>query len=251
MSVTTKIREQVGAMYQLLWKSDRATRQTFVRSWVRFPLSFRAEQTASRVPSLTVNEMLQDFGIEQMVLDARGTGSDLHDWGLRPFEQEILVTLITSSGFTNIFEIGTFDGGTTRLLACAGGADSTVHTIDLPPAEFDETQSPEAFDSSMVGWKFANTPEAGRIVQLLGDSTTFDFSPWFGQIDLVFVDGGHDHRHGRADSRNALRMVRPGGLIVWDDFVPFWWGLVEGVVEMCDGRDLKRISGTNFAYLRM
>lgn len=64
--------------------------------------------------------MLRDFGIERMVLEAKGTAADLHGWGLRPFEQEILTAVVESSGYTEIFEIGTFDGGTT---SCPTGGD--------------------------------------------------------------------------------------------------------------------------------
>jgi predicted O-methyltransferase YrrM len=246
----SKLGEQAVVLRDLLTRSGGEVSKEFLRSWGRFPMRYRAEQTIGTIPALSLGQMLADLGIDEMVISPEGADSDHHGWGLRALEQQILAAMVRSTGSRRIFEIGTFDGGTTRLLAVAAGEEGTVHTIDLAPAEFDRTQFPDAFDGSMVGRKFRDTDEAPRIVQLLGDSTTFDFSPWFGQIDLVFVDGGHDEVHGRADSLNALRMVRPGGLVVWDDFASFWWGLVKGIAEVCDGRDLTRIAGTNFAYLK-
>ncbi len=44
-----------------------------------------------------------------------------------------------------------------------------------------------------VGSLFAGQEAAARITQLLGDSLSFDFSPWFNSIDLVLIDGGHEY----------------------------------------------------------
>ena len=58
-----------------------------------------------------------------------------------------------------------------------------------------------------------------RIVQLLGDSTTFGYNAWIdGPIDLVFIDGAHDYRTKKIDSENALRLLSPTGVILWDNF---------------------------------
>jgi len=155
------------------------------------------------------------------------------------------------SGPRRVFEIGTFDGGTTALLADAVGESGEVFTLDLPPVAFDAAQTPPEFTGAMVGWRFADTAVAGRITQLSGDSKVFDFSLWYGTADVVFVDAGHDRPHGTADSKNALRLVREGGLVMWDDFVPHWWGLVEAIVEVAREQGLTRIEGTNLAYVHV
>ena len=41
-----------------------------------------------------------------------------------------------------------------------------------------------------------------------------------GQAGLIFVDGGHDEDTCRHDTALALRLVAPGGVIVWDDYTP-------------------------------
>jgi hypothetical protein len=35
---------------------------------------------------------------------------------------------------------------------------------------------------------------------------------------VVFVDGSHAGSYVRSDSRNAMRMVEPGGVILWRDY---------------------------------
>jgi hypothetical protein len=56
------------------------------------------------------------------------------------------------------------------------------------------------------------------IQQFYGDSKQFDESPWAGACDLVFVDGSHARSYVESDSRKALRLVRPGGLVLWHDY---------------------------------
>jgi hypothetical protein len=39
-------------------------------------------------------------------------------------------------------------------------------------------------------------------------------------FDLIFVDGSHEFEHVVADSRLALELLAPGGIIVWHDYRP-------------------------------
>ena len=49
---------------------------------------------------------------------------------------------------------------------------------------------------------------------------TFDFSPWRGQSDFTFIDGGHDYDTVKADSENALTLARTDkpAAIFWHDY---------------------------------
>lgn len=121
-----------------------------------------------------------------------------------------------------VFEIGTSQGRTTALLAMNTPPTTRVITLDLPP----EMAAPSgASDLHLIelarkelGIAFRGTNWASRITQLTGDSATFDFSPYYDEMDLVTVDGSHTYRFVRSDSLNAFRMIRPGGVILWHDF---------------------------------
>jgi len=70
-------------------------------------------------------------------------------------------------------------------------------------------------------------------------------------MDFVFVDAAHDHPNGLTDSTNALKMVKPGGIIAWHDFEPYWSGLVHAICDVTIGLPLRRLAGTSMAVLQM
>lgn len=170
-----------------------------------------------------------------------------HAWSLGTAEQLCLQILIQARRSQRAFEIGTFNGGTTRLLAETLPDDGRVWTIDLPIERFNTTQRPTDFRGEEVGIAYRSSPVEHKITQLLGDSLDYDFAPYAGSIDLVLVDAAHDYSHGLADTKTALRPVRPSGLILWDDFEPYWHGLVNGICDAMGRRRLQRLSGTSLA----
>jgi len=150
----------------------------------------------------------------------------------------VAITAIASGiDARSIFEFGTYTGVTTRQLASACPSASIV-TIDLPPTG-------EHFHA---GSAFAGTEEAARITQILADSTTFDFSPYQGSMDLVFVDAGHDYELVRADSEHALEIVRPGGWVVWDDYTT-WPEVRKCINEIAREHPVVHVEGTRLAAL--
>jgi predicted O-methyltransferase YrrM len=173
------------------------------------------------------------------------TPGEWQPWSLHTTDQWALQAIVIGRHARAVFEIGTFDGGTTRLLAEALPSDGRVVTLDLPPAAFDATQNPANFSGEEVGRVYQTSHVRERITQLLQDSVAFDAQPFAGQFDLVLVDGAHDYEHGIADTLTALTLVAPGGVIVFDDFQPYWHGLVRGITTAMRGHHLARLEGTS------
>lgn len=129
-----------------------------------------------------------------------------------------------------IFEIGTYNGLSTLQLAL-NAPHATVFTLDIAPdsleavtldiGEIDRhlARKTGAF-AFAVGCKFANTTASARIRQLWGNSTTFDFSPYAGSCNLVFIDAGHTYNYVMSDTRRALSLLDPRreGVILWHDY---------------------------------
>ena len=126
-----------------------------------------------------------------------------------------------------IFEIGTFRGRTALNFALNSPDDCTIFTMDLPPEEkLNKPGDMNAADvqivsKSQTGIDYQGKDVAHKIRQLFANSMNFDFSPYHGQVDIVFVDGGHHYEASASDTRNALKMVRPGGFILLHDFANY------------------------------
>lgn len=58
-----------------------------------------------------------------------------------------------------------------------------------------------------------------------------------GSVDLMFIDGDHGEEIASFDCRQALRIVRPGGIIAVHDYSPRWGGVLIAV-----RRELKNLS---------
>jgi predicted O-methyltransferase YrrM len=127
-----------------------------------------------------------------------------------------------------VFEIGTLNGYTALHFALNSPDDGTVYTLDLPQdvartaaVQLATTVIDDEHIRSNLGrqtYCFRGTAVERKIRTLFGDSATFDFAPYHGAIDLMFIDGAHSYEYVRSDTVQAMRCVRPGGLICWHDF---------------------------------
>jgi predicted O-methyltransferase YrrM len=172
-------------------------------------------------------------------------------------ELVVLNRLVASRRPQLIFEIGTFDFRTTINLAANSPADARVFTLDLPPEGPVAVLPLAEHDPKYIGYgaRHARVPdpaEAERITALHGDSATFDFAPYRGRMDLVFVDGAHSYEYVLRDSETALSLAAPGAAIVWHDY-DSWPGVTAALNELflADKRfaGLRRVSGTTLAVL--
>jgi predicted O-methyltransferase YrrM len=121
----------------------------------------------------------------------------------------------------NVLEIGTWDGNTALNLAANVADGGRVTTVDLPP----DARLPSGYwnkaEPSRVGVQYRGSPYESRIRQVLGDSRTMNWEELGGPFDLIFIDGCHAEEYVRTDTENALRRIRPGGVIVWHDYGDF------------------------------
>jgi hypothetical protein len=152
-----------------------------------------------------------------------------------------------------IFEIGTAKGQGTLLMA-RQAPEARIDTLDLgqgPPSLRPQRDEPPISDADVVGEAFRGTPHDQVITQHFGDSATFDYEPFKGRIDLVFVDGAHTYDYVRADSSTALELLAPGGVIVWDDCSYVCPGVSRALLQLRkSGKPIYRVHGTSFAVMR-
>jgi hypothetical protein len=159
----------------------------------------------------------------------------------------------------NLFEIGTFNGRTTLNMAANCSKKSKVYTLDLPKEKLNSTDLPidpgekSFIDKEVIGSNYLRTNYAKKIIQLYGDSATFDFSRFNNKMDFVFIDGSHSYEYVLNDSKKALSLLKKGkGVIVWHDYGG-WIGVTKALNELYlkneRFKDLKHIQWTSLAYL--
>ena len=153
-----------------------------------------------------------------------------------------------------IFEIGTFDGRTTLHLALNTADSARIHTLDIPPAELHNVKlkldlgDPQLIDKKqfMIGENFMERTESKKIIQHLSDSAGFDYSPFYGKVDLFFVDGAHSYEYIKSDTENALKTLKDNGIIIWHDYGNVI-DVVEYLNELSKTLPVFRINGTSLA----
>lgn len=183
-------------------------------------------------------------GADQALVDL-----SFNEMGGISFKEAIFLgSLATSLSCQNIFEIGTFKGVTTYyLMSCISGK---IYTLDLPAEPMNTTLDVENAEKAFIGTKdderfWVGKPGAERIVSLRGDSATFDYSPYEGKMDFVFIDASHAYEYVKSDSLNALKMIHDDGVIVWHDYAPCWPGSVRALNELSSEIELRHIKGTS------
>jgi Methyltransferase domain len=121
-----------------------------------------------------------------------------------------------------IFEIGTYRGASALTMAMNTPPETQIWTLDLAP-EARETHvhgmGVGGFPDFPVGELFRETSYQPRIHQLYGNSSALNFSPYDGSMDLVVIDADHTYEFVKADTAIALKLLRPGGMILWDDYL--------------------------------
>lgn len=187
------------------------------------------------IPTIPAAEILPDSeAVELSALDSTEENVTL-------YELCLIVRLCRMQRPRTIFEIGTADGRTTMNLAVAAG-DAQAFTLDI--------------GRPRVGARFQDSPVGSRITQLIGDSASFDFSPFFNSIDFVFIDANHNYEYIRRDSHMALRLLRGGqGTMVWHDYIGHWPGVMRALNELFASQPalagMNHIAGTSLVCAKV
>jgi predicted O-methyltransferase YrrM len=154
----------------------------------------------------------------------------LGHWGNLSIEELCKICLIVSYFKPkSVLEIGTYNGMTTLQIALNAPTDCTTYTLDLPSESNHITQFPtstidryvinefrDRFGTS-TGSYFKNRNDL-KIVQLYGDSVTFNYQIIENPVDIILIDAAHDFKSKKIDSENAFKLISEGGVIIWDNY---------------------------------
>lgn len=177
-------------------------------------------------------------------------------------DAEAWVLAVLARHARSCFEFGTCTGKTAYLWSRNAMPDAQIVTLTLAPEQRDDYVTGSGDDarsrryalteSNFTEFLYSGTSAAARITQLFGDSKAFDDTPYDAWADLVFVDGSHAESYVQSDSAKALRMVKPGGLVLWHDYTgpencP---GVYHGINALAKTLPIRYVKGTTFASYR-
>jgi predicted O-methyltransferase YrrM len=203
------------------------------------------------LPLIDLSELVgNDMSISLVQLNSEDGGVGLHEL--------VMIAAITQRQEPErVFEIGTFEGRTTVNLA-KSAPGCHVFTLDLPREQSRST----SYRIDEADMKYVQKPVSGhrigeaglttRVTQVYGDSGTFDFTPYERSMDIVFVDGAHSYDYVLNDSRVAVKLIAPGGVVMWHDYRS-WDGVTRALNELRATepafRNLRHVHGTSLALL--
>ena len=146
-----------------------------------------------------------DF-LRQLKQAARAAG--IPEIWISPAQASFMQILLQAAGARRVLEVGTLAGYSAIAMARALPADGCVDTIELDPRHADFAEH----------W-VARSDVAGRVVVHRGAGLSV--LPRFpaGAYDAAFLDADKSSYQGYL--REALRLVRPGGLVLVDNAFAF------------------------------
>lgn len=204
--------------------------------------NFLEWHTGRRLPTTSLRDVVGELAGTEVLASA-----STHRFELPLTEKVALMTIIRHEHPRLIVEMGTYTGATTVAIARAAGTEAVVHTLDLPEDEIvwgDEVKS-------AIGARLGERADSdAEIIAHRCSTRKFDFVPFEKTVDLVYIDASHEYEDVLHDSRAALRIVRPGGLIIWDDYQPAIPGVVRALDKLSREMPISHLSLTRLALLR-
>jgi predicted O-methyltransferase YrrM len=201
------------------------------------PDAIRAEDLATLHPDERLRAALAvadgiEFILPTRELDDILPGADLaevrmlprlmrtHLWAMPEHELLALGAITRMVNPRFVIEFGTFQGGSTLVMAANMDSGGHIATIDLDPAQrkTHEHGLGTGLQEFSLGCLFHGTRYEPMIEQRCSNTLNFEADDLIGRADMVFIDADHTYPFVKQDTAKALTFVRPGGWILWHDY---------------------------------
>jgi len=202
----------------------------------------------TKIPAVPLRDLVAEIG-EVSAVSIPGPNVQSDEMGSTPFYFAI-GSIAKARRAKTVVEFGTYLGVGTITLAMNSPKESKIYTIDLPDDPGHEERSDWKFVESSrhrVGERFSSFESGAPIIQLRADSRKLRLIEEVKSAELILVDGGHTYEIVRADTENAMSVLAPGGIILWDDYNIFWQDHVVRFLDslMEGSMKLRRVEGTS------
>lgn len=179
------------------------------------------------------------------------TTASLISWQMETDDGPLFSYLYKNFSPRRHLEFGTWQGYGTSL--CLKACSATVWTMNLPDGEAkpdgswaygervtkeedappgavsvnfgEDEEGPRTYHrtdaASYIGRLYREQSLGHRVCQIYCDSRQWDHSAYpHDFFDSILIDGGHTSEIVVSDTRKALNVLRPGGMLMWHDFCP-------------------------------
>jgi len=157
------------------------------------------------LPLLRLEELFPDFE-ETVSPYAYLSGATM------PIDIALLKGIARRQNAQSYFEIGTWRG---ESVANVASVVPECVTLNLSRKEILAFRNNERYADAHAFF----SKSLDNVTHVEGNSQTFDFDPYKGRFDLVFIDGDHHHNAVKKDTRAAFELLRDEkSVIVWHDY---------------------------------
>lgn len=210
-------------------------------SSLAFP--WRSDLRIPRVPVSTVFPEI-DFGKSPNLLHPFP-----RPLGVMPHELMVLAHVISQYRPQRVVEFGTAEGRTSLNIALHLPSGGELITLDFPPIS----------GQNEVGYFYWDQPVKSKIKQVFSGVESWDSSHYRASADIVFCDACDDPAGLAAETAQAFRVIKPGGIIFRHDYgsargpTVFWNALSKHLpVQHLEGTTLLCLrADANATYERM
>ena len=151
------------------------------------------------------------------------------DGGSTPLDLALLKGLAKSKTDCMYFEIGTWRGESTAIVASA--AKQCV-SLNLP----DEEMLKMGLNKKYVESHRFFSKDLKNVTHIQANSQTFDYNSLNQKFDLIFIDGDHHYESVKNDTANAFKLLKDDdSMIVWHDYgnnpADIRWDVFRGILD--------------------
>ncbi len=132
--------------------------------------------------------------------------------GSLPTDYLLLRSLAEKFTDCRYFEIGTWRGESAANVA---GLAKEVFTLNLSDQQMRELGKDEQY----INLHGFFSRDLKNVHHLKGNSSGFDFTPYYSSCDLIFIDGDHHYEAVMRDTQQAFKLLKnKQSIIVWHDY---------------------------------
>jgi predicted O-methyltransferase YrrM len=199
---------------------------------------------------IDIEDIFQGIGKQEVIL------KDLElKYGSMSLEEILYISLLVKRFQPKqIFEFGTFIGVTTLQMALNTDVNTKIYTMNLSSQEditkysIGTTEEERKLPGLQPGNRLKNSLVAEKIVQLYGDSATYDYTNYTSSMDFILIDASHEYEYVKSDTMNSFNMLKQGGMIIWHDY-PNAPGVYDYLNEITNKMKIYHIKNTHLAFL--